>query len=370
MRVERCQATRCWEEADRRFDFERRRAEIAEQNRAPGFVRRGVALMPICFGISFTNTMLNQAGALVHVYGDGSVGVSTGAVEMGQGVSEKIARVAARTLSVDRERVKVESTNTTRVANTSPTAASTGADMNGNATRLACRAIRDRLLGVAAVELGLAADTLALEDEAIRVDGRSALGWQELVQAAYTSRTNLSAQAHYATPGIQLDKATGKGKPFAYHVYGVALIEAEVDILRGTYRVDAVRLVHDAGESIDPLIDRGQIEGALVQGLGLTLLEELVHDGAGRLLTDRLDTYKIPDIHFTPATIEIALLPDSANPLAPFNSKAVGEPPLMYGIGAWFAVADALRAHDPGLELEAGSPWTPEKVLLLLAERG
>jgi len=370
MRVERCEAVRAWDEADRRFGFEQRRREIAEQNQRAGFVRRGMALMPICFGISFTNTFLNQAGALVHVYGDGSVGVSTGAVEMGQGVAEKIARVAARTLGIARSRVKVESTNTSRVANTSPTAASTGADMNGHATSLACRAIRERLVGVAAGAIGVEAGRIAIEDGEVRVGGRRALGWDELVRAAYVGRVGLSAQAHYATPGIQFDKATGKGKPFAYHVYGVALVEAEVDLLRGTYRVDTVRLLHDAGESLDPLIDRGQIEGALVQGLGMMLLEQIARDGTGRLLTDRFDTYKIPDIDFAPKTIDVALLPGSACPLGPFNSKAIGEPPLLYGVGAWFAVADALRAFEPRLEIAHDAPWSPERVLLLLAGQG
>ncbi|MCI5208068.1 MAG: xanthine dehydrogenase, partial [Candidatus Electrothrix sp. ATG2] len=183
---------------------------------------------------------------------------------------------------------------------------------------------------------------------------------------AYLNRVSLSAQAYYATPDIWFDKATGKGKPFAYHVFGLALTEVTVDGLRGTYSVDAVQLVHDAGKSLHPLIDQGQIEGAVVQGLGWTTLETLQYGEDGSLLTNSLSSYKIPDIYFAPDVIEISLLEDSQNAFGPFHAKAIGEPPFMYGIGAYFALANALREFDPELEIQYDAPWTPEKVFMAL----
>ncbi len=367
MRVERCRAERTWEEAASRFRLAETELEVAEHNRRHRLAPRGVAMMPICFGVSFTNTFLNQAGALVHVYTDGSVAVSTGAVEMGQGVTAKIRAVASRTLGVDPERVRVESTSTARVANASPTAASTGADLNGKATELACAAVRERLRAVAAERLGCPPEQVEVAGEKVLAGGEDrGLTWPELVWLAYTRRVDLSAHAHYATPRIHYDKTREKGQPFAYHVWGAALVEVTLDALRGTYRVDRVRAVHDGGRSLDPLVDRGQVEGAVAQGVGWLTMEELVWDPSGRLLTDSLTTYKVPDIHTAPE-VETVFLADADNPEAVLQSKAIGEPPFLYGIGAYFALLQAMRAHRPDRPGLWDAPLTPEKVLMFLA---
>jgi xanthine dehydrogenase large subunit len=345
MRAEGCRAERCWDEADRAYDLEARVAAAAAHNATTAATKKGVAVMPVCFGISFTNTSMNQAGALVHVYTDGSVGVSTGAVEMGQGVNQKIRLIVAQTLGVDLDRVRVETTNTTRVANTSPTAASTGADLNGAAAKLACEQIVARL-------------------RAFAPDQRD---WSTLVAAAHLARIDLSAHAFYATPGIHFDKAREKGRPFAYHVYGTAIVEVTLDVLRGTSEIDAVRLVHDGGNLIDETIDRGQVEGALAQGLGWMLLEEVRWDPDGRLLHDTAGKYKVPDLGFLPDTVEVAFLQDAANSEAVLGSKAVGEPPLMYGIGAFFALRQAIAAAGGEVDAaRATAPLTPERTMALL----
>ena len=370
-KVKNCRARRCWDEAASIFDLEAARERVLKYNAANTISKKGLALMPVCFGISFTSTHLNQAGALVHVYTDGSVSVSTGAVEMGQGVNNKILQVASRTLGVSQARLRMESTCTRRVANTSPTAASTGADLNGKAVEIACSEIRRRLLWVAAEKLSVADPAgLAIRSETVYQNGSGTdLTWDKLVQAAFFSRINLSTQAHYAPPGIHFDRSTEKGEPFAYHVFGTAIVEATLDALRGTYTVDAVRAVHDAGTSLNPLADRGQAEGGIVQGIGWMTLEELLYSDQGRLLTDTLSTYKIPDIRTAPAEIDVRFLKDAPNPAAVLNSKAVGEPPFMYGIGAYFALLAALRAFRPGKPLPYAAPLTAEKVLNWLEEK-
>jgi xanthine dehydrogenase large subunit len=286
-------------------------------------------------------------------------------------VNNKVLLVAARALGVAQGRLRMESTCTLRVANTSPTAASTGADLNGRAAELACAEIRGRLLKVAAAALSLdGAAGLDIRQGAVYHDGiKTDLTWDKLVQAAFFSRVNLSAQAHYAPPGLHFDRATEKGEPFAYHVFGTALVEATVDCLRGTCTVDAVRAVHDAGSSLNPLVDRGQAEGGIVQGIGWMTLEELVYSDKGRLLTDSLSTYKLPDISTAPADIDVRFLPDAPNPAAVLNSKAVGEPPFMYGIGAYFALLAALRGFRPLQPLPFSAPLTNEKILGWLEEK-
>jgi xanthine dehydrogenase large subunit len=365
MRVERSQARRAFSELEARAEVARLRREIDAFNRDHTLSKRGLALMPVCFGISFTSTFLNQASALVHVYTDGSVSVSTAAVEMGQGVNTKIAGIAARTLGVPAERIRVETTNTTRVANTSPTAASSGADMNGRATEPACRAILDRLLRVAAELLETEVGRISVAEGNVLVgDVASGLTWEKLVWTAYTRRISLSAHVHYATPHIHYDRTREKGQPFAYHVFGAAAIEVTIDCLRGIYTVDRVWAVHDAGRSLNPLVDRGQLEGGLVQGLGWMTCEELLFDG-GRLLSGNLTNYKIPDLMATPE-IDANFLDDADNPHAVLSSKAIGEPPLMYGIGAYFALLDAMKAFRPGLPAFFTAPMTPERVLMAL----
>lgn len=346
------------------------RDRIEKFNRENAIERKGLSFMPVCFGISFTNTSLNQASALVHVYVDGSVGVSTGAVEMGQGVNTKIAQVAARTLGIGLDRIKVETTNTTRAANTSPTAASTGADMNGNATRIACGQILKRLLRFAGTELGEAYDDLKMEDGTVMLRGSaSPMAWEELVSRAYLQRISLSCQAHYATPDIHFDKTGEKGRPFAYHVAGTAVTEVTLDRLRGTFTAQRVLIVHDAGDSINPLVDRGQIQGGLVQGMGWVTMEELKYDpSSSRLLSNSLATYKVPDITAAPREVEIHFLELKRDNAGVYNSKAVGEPPFMYGIGTFTALLDALQ--NSGIEPPEtfSTPLSSEKLLLYLTE--
>jgi len=365
MQVQRSQARRSFKEAAERFDLKALEDEISAHNATSRLTKRGVAAMPVCFGISFTNAMLNQAGALVHVYTDGSVSVSTGAIEMGQGVSAKILAVASGTLGLPQNRIRVESTTTRTIANTSPTAASSGADMNGRATEIACRAISDRLLAVAAERLNISFDELSITDGSVVTNGEPTdLEWNELVWTAYTKRVNLSAHAHYATPGLWYDKETEQGEPFAYHVFGTAVLEVTVDCLRGIYTVDRVRMVHDGGRSLAEKVDMGQLEGGLAQGLGWMTMEELVfHEG--RNVSDTLSTYKIPDLPSTPI-LEGHFLEDADNPKAVMHSKAIGEPPFMYGIGVYYALLDALRAFRPDREGVYDAPLTPEKALLFL----
>lgn len=370
MQVENCNSRRCWKEADQRYDFEKIYKKAETFNAANKITKKGVAVMPVCFGISFTNSMLNQAGALVHVYTDGSVNVSTGAVEMGQGVNMKILGIVAHTFSISPERVKIETTNTGRVANTSPTAASTGADMNGKAAETACQSILERLKKVASDLLNHhSADDIEIKDEVVYLKGKKTdLTWEKVVMEAYLKRTHLSAQGYYATPGIYFDRSKEKGKPFAYHVYGTAITEVTLDCLRGTYEIDAVRLVHDAGKSLNFLIDRGQAEGGLVQGIGWMTMEELIYTKEGQLLTDTSGTYKIPDIKSTPGIIDVHFLEDADNPKAVLSSKAIGEPPFMYGIGTYFAIFNAMKAFRPDKKIFFESPLTPEKVLRYLYE--
>ncbi|WP_020601539.1 xanthine dehydrogenase molybdopterin binding subunit [Spirosoma spitsbergense] len=361
------EARACWDKAVTTYKVDMRRSQIADFNAANILYKKGVALMPVCFGISFTNTRMNQARALVHVYTDGSVGVSTGAVEMGQGVNTKMVQVAAQVFSILPERIKIQSTSTYRIANTSPSAASATADLNGRAVQIACTDILNRLKAVAAQELHTDEAAITLKDEWVYVgDQCTDYTWQRLVLAAYGRRISLSEHAHYATPVIHFDPVTGKGHPFAYHVYGTAVVEVTIDCVRGTYETDAVNVVHDFGASMNPLIDRGQIEGGIVQGIGWMTLEEVIYDKAGRLRSNALSTYKVPDIYSVPKEITIEFLQTQTDNLAIFRSKAVGEPPLMYGIGAYFALRNAIRAFNPSATIPFDAPMTPEKVLLAL----
>jgi len=366
MKFESDSPVRCWAALDKRHDLAACRARVEAFNRGHSLTKKGLAVMPVCFGISFTTTFLNQAASLVHVYTDGSVGVSTAAVEMGQGVNRKIRRVAACTLGISLDRVRMESTNTGRVANTSPTAASSSADLNGHATRLACLQILERLRQALAAERGCSAGEINIDNEyVLQAHQRLVLSWEQLVAWAYARRIPLSAYAGYATPGIHFDKSKEKGRPFAYHAVGAAVVEATVDGLRGVPRVDSVKIVHDVGLSLDPEVDRGQIEGAVVQGVGWMTCEELVYSTEGKILTDSMATYKVPDINDTPE-VSVDFLEDAPQPVGILGAKTVGEPPLMYGIGAYFAILDALRFLRPDLTPVFRAPMTAERTLLLL----
>ena len=366
--VENSQAERCWIKSEEQYDVKNLKQDVENFNIKNYQFKRGIALMPICFGISFTNTFLNQASALVHIYTDGSIGVSTAAVEMGQGVNEKIKIAVSKVFSVTQDRIRIETTNTTRVANTSATAASSGADLNGNAAIIACKNILDRLLKIAAEELKVSAfSDLELMEEVIFNKGiKTNLIWNELIKLAYQKRISLSSHALYATPDIYFNKETNKGRPFAYHVYGTGVTTVTLDCLRGTYTIDSVKVVHDFGKSLNPVIDIGQVEGGIAQGIGWLTVEEVSHSSEGKLLSNSLSTYKIPDIYSAPKEIDIHFLEESENQYGPFNSKAIGEPPLMYGIGAYFAILNAMKAFRPDMKFEIKAPITPEKVLMNL----
>ncbi len=344
------------------------RQRVDQYNAAHRAVKKGYAVMPICFGISFTATFLNQGSALVHVYTDGSVSITTGGVEMGQGISTKIADIAARALGIREERIRVESTNTSRIANMSPSAASATADLCGGATLKAIDQILERLYAAARKELNL--DKKApcqIRDEQLLCNGKpTGWDWRKLVEATYFSRVSLSAHAFYATPGIHFDKSAEKGHPFAYHVYGAAIFEVTLDGLRGTYRIDSVKIVHDLARPLNRVIDLGQIEGGLAQGMGWMTVEDLQYDAQGRLLSNGLASYKAPEVYFMPDDLETTLLEDHENRFGPYGSKAVGEPPLMYGIGLFFAIREAMKAFRPGREYGFRVPMTPERVLLEL----
>ncbi|MBK9478191.1 MAG: molybdopterin-dependent oxidoreductase [Bacteroidetes bacterium] len=365
--VSGCEAHNCWDTATNIFQFEKERTAVNEFNKSNSLLKKGMAIMPICFGISFTKTLMNQARALVHVYTDGSVGISTGAVEMGQGVNTKMLQVASSIFSIASSKIKIETTNTTRVANTSPSAASATADLNGKATQLACEAIKKRLLKRAAAELNANENDLELKDECVlNKNVPTEITWNKLVMSCYLNRESLSESAHYSTPEINFDASKEKGHPFAYHVYGTALFIVTVDCLRGTYETDAVKIVHDYGESMNPFIDKGQIEGGLVQGIGWMTMEEVIYNKEGKLVSNALSTYKVPDIYSVPKEITIQPLKTKGSELAIFKSKAVGEPPLMYGIGAYFALRNAVLAFNPSVKMELNAPLTPEKILMNL----
>ena len=357
----------CWNKAESLYKTTELNAEVEAFNANNYLYKKGLSFMPVCFGISFTNTSMNQARALVHVYTDGSVSVSTGAIEMGQGVNTKMLQVAASVFALPAGKIKLHTTNTSRIANSSPSAASATADLNGKAVLMACTAILDRLKQVAAEQLKTSVESIYFKEELVYVNGQqSEMSWKNLINASYMKRVSLSEHSHYITPEVHFDKAIEKGHPFAYHVYGTAITIVTVDCLRGTYAFDAVKIVHDFGTSMNPDIDRGQIEGGLVQGIGWMTMEEIVYDANGKLRSNALSTYKIPDIYSVPKQVDIEFLKTDVDNLAIFKSKAVGEPPLMYGIGAFFAIRNAIKAFNADAVIPFDAPMTPEKTLMAL----
>ena len=348
-----------------KFDIETIEKEIQEFNSSHSDVKKGFSLMPVTFGISFTKTPMNQARALVQIYTDGSVGVSTGAVEMGQGVNTKMLQIVTQTFFIDPKRVKLESTNTTRVANTSPSAASATADLNGKALQKACNVLLERLKSCAADHLNVSSTDVTLKDGMVYTnENKTDLTWDQLVMMAFLKRICLTENGHYATPTIHFDMTKEKGRPFAYHVYGLALTQVTLDCVRGTYEFDAVKIVHDFGKSMNPSVDFGQIEGGLVQGMGWMMMEDLRYNDRGQLLSNTLSTYKIPDIYSVPKTVTIEPLETNGSDMAILKSKAVGEPPLMYGIGAYFAIDNAIKLFNPNFTSTFDAPFTHEKVLM------
>jgi xanthine dehydrogenase large subunit len=366
--LQQVEANHTWDTCMKSYEYESQKKRVEDFNANNTRFKKGLAVQPICFGISFTNTMMNHARALVHIYHDGSVVVSTGAVEMGQGVNTKMLQIVVETFGIKPSKVRIESTNTLRVANTSPTAASAGADLNGKALQMACNALLERLKAVVQKEYN--DQIIELKDEMVFAnETKTDISWNDLITKAFTQRVALSENAHYATPTIHYDKTKEKGHPFAYHVYGTAIHEVTVDCLKGTYDFDSVNIVHDFGKSMNPTIDNGQIEGGLVQGIGWMTLEEIIYNDKGRLVSNALSTYKVPDIYSVPKQINIQHLETEGHELAIKKSKAVGEPPLMYGIGAYFAIRNAVQAFNPNVDLAVNAPYTPEKVLLDLYKK-
>ena len=359
------QAKSSWSTAKESFKLDQSYQGIEHFNNNNNLHKKGISVMPIAFGISFTNTPMNHARALVHIYQDGSVGISTGAVEMGQSVNTKMLQVAADIFGIDPSKVKLETTNTTRVANTSPTAASSTADLNGKAVEMACDLLIERLSKVAATMLSVNPENISFKNDAAYVnDTKKGLTWEAVVAQAMLERVALTENAHYATPMIHFDKSIEKGHPFAYHVYGTAITSVTLDCLRGTYEIDTVKIVHDFGKSMNLGIDIGQVEGALAQGIGWMTMEEILYNKEGRLLSNALSTYKVPDIFSAAKKIEIVPLETTGNDLAIKKSKAVGEPPLMYGIGTYFAIEHAIKAFNKNYNSTFHAPFTPEKVLM------
>jgi len=359
-----------WDAVKSTFNMAKKTQEIQDFNAKNQAFKKGLSLMPIAFGISFTNTPMNHARALVHIYNDGSVGISTGAVEMGQSVNTKMLQVAAMSFGLAPERVKIETTNTTRIANMSPTAASATADLNGKALLKACNSLKERMAPVIMEHLALTnSDKITYQDNFIFTNGtKSTLSWEALITATFLKRISLSEHAHYATPVIHFDKTIEKGHPFAYHVYGTALTTVTLDCIRGTYEFDAVEIVHDFGKTMNKGIDIGQVEGALVQGMGWMTMEEISYNEKGQLLSNSLSGYKVPDIFSVPKDVKVVPLETDGSEMAILKSKAVGEPPFMYGIGAYFAIQDAMAAFNPKYTYKFDAPMTPEKVLMGLYE--
>ncbi|MDH2325703.1 xanthine dehydrogenase molybdopterin binding subunit [Cereibacter sp. SYSU M97828] len=343
-------------ELTRTSDYRARRKAIAEWNAGSPILKRGIALTPVKFGISFTLTWLNQAGALVHVYQDGSVHLNHGGTEMGQGLFQKVAQVAAGVFGIDTSAVKITATDTGKVPNTSATAASSGSDLNGMAVKAACETLRDRIsdhFGGATFANG-------------RVRTADAdMSFAEAAARAYQARVSLSATGYYATPKITWDRLRGQGRPFFYFAYGAAVTEVVIDTLTGENRILRTDILHDTGSSLNPALDIGQIEGGYVQGAGWLTTEELVWDDKGRLRTHAPSTYKIPACSDRPRDFRVALWerPNPENSIG--RSKAVGEPPFMLGISAFMAISDAIAscgARYPALD----APATPERILKAL----
>jgi xanthine dehydrogenase large subunit len=346
-------------------DYRARRAAIIAENAKGGVSRHGIALTPVKFGISFTATWYNQAGALVHVYSDGSIHLNHGGTEMGQGLNTKVAQVVADAFQVDFETVKITKTTTEKVPNTSATAASSGSDLNGMAALDACEQIKARLIAFAAERWQAKPADIAFVPNALRI-GTETMPFAELVAEAYKARVQLSAAGFYKTPKIHWDRAAGKGRPFYYFAYGAACSEVEIDTLTGEYRVLRTDILHDVGRSLNPAIDRGQVEGAFIQGMGWLTTEELWWDKDGRLRTHAPSTYKIPLASDRPRVFNVALADWSENREPTIKrSKAVGEPPFMLGISVFEALSMAVASvadyrECPRLE----APATPERVLM------
>lgn len=356
-----------WERLQKSSRFTGRQEEVTAFNAAHPNCRRGIAITPVKFGISFTATLYNQAGALVLVYRDGSVQVNHGGTEMGQGLYTKIGQIAVDALGVKPEAIRLMPTRTDKIPNTSATAASSGTDLNGAAVLDACRTIRAALEPVAAAMLECPPSQVRFDDGNVFAAEHSGhiLPFAKVVEAAYRQRVPLFASGFYRTPEIHYDPKTCQGRPFYYYAYGAAVSEVEVDAFTGQYRLLRADLLEDVGDSLSPLVDRGQIEGGFIQGVGWLTLEELVWDAEGRLATNGASTYKLPSWSEMPAEFYVDFLPRAAEPGVVFGSKAVGEPPLMLALSVREALREAVASFGPGI-VELDSPCTPERIFFAI----
>ncbi len=350
-------------ELEKSSDYKNRRRQIAKFNRKNRFLKKGISLNPVKFGIAFTLMHLNQAGSLVHVYTDGSVQVNHGGTEMGQGLNLKVAQVVAEEFGIDVSQIQITATSTEKVPNTTPTAASSGSDLNGMASKKAAEKIKKRMVD-------LAARLFQADRKAIRfINGKVELGdrqisFAELANQCFIERVQLSATGYYATPELTWERETVSGKAFLYFAYGASCSEVTIDTLTGEMKVDRVDILHDVGSSINPAIDIGQIEGGFVQGMGWLTTEELVYDSDGRLSTHAPSTYKIPTCSDVPADFRTALFASKGNKANTiYRSKAVGEPPLMLALSVFSAIFHALASINPGKVPNLDTPATPEAIL-------
>jgi xanthine dehydrogenase large subunit len=358
---------RLFDELMRSSGYAQRKEEVARFNAGSRHLKRGLSFQPVKFGISFTTSFLNQAGALVNVFQDGTVQLNHGGTEMGQGLHTKMITIAAHELGVPVSSVRIMNTATDKVPNTSATAASSGADLNGQAVRAACETLRERLRTVAAQLLGADSAEVVFEDGTVysRVRPEQRIPFAKVTAQAYLSQVSMSATGYYRTPGIHYDRAAGKGKPFHYFAYGVAVVEVELSGLTGEHRLRRVDILHDCGNSLVPSIDLGQIEGGFVQGYGWLTCEEVLFDDKGYLRTHSPDTYKIPALGDVPHAFNVQLLQGAPQDDVIHGSKAVGEPPFMLAIGAVTALRQAIAAFGPpSHEVELRLPCTPEALLL------
>ena len=345
-------------------DYAARREAIKAFNASSPILKKGLALTPVKFGISFTASFLNQAGALIHIYTDGSIHLNHGGTEMGQGLNIKVAQVVAQVFQVDISRVQITATNTDKVPNTSPTAASSGADLNGKAAQNAAETLKQRLIAFAANHYEVSEDAVAFNNGHVRV-GEQVLRFESLIQQAYVGQVSLSSTGYYKTPKIFYDRSQARGRPFYYFAFGAACAEVIVDTLTGEYKMLRTDILHDVGASLNPAIDTGQVEGGYLQGAGWLTMEELVWNAKGKLVTSGPASYKIPTTADMPLDFRVKLVENRNNPQdTVFHSKAVGEPPFMLGIAAWCAIKDAVASlADYRAQPNIDAPATPERVL-------
>jgi len=365
-----------YEQLEKSSDYQNRKTEIEKFNSQNKYYKRGIAFTPVKFGISFTTAFLNQAGALINIYMDGSVLVNHGGTEMGQGLNTKMQQIAALEFGIDFENVKVNATNTSKIPNTSPTAASSGADMNGMAVKNACDKLKLRISEVVTNEFNIKdnskislKENIVFENNYI-IDNQNPerkIAFKDAIPIVRFNRVSLSATGFYKTPNVNFDRATGTGNPFFYFAYGMSVSEVLLDTLTGYAKVLRTDILHDCGKSINPTIDKGQIEGAFVQGLGWVTTEECKWDSKGSLLNHSPDTYKIPSVQDIPEIFNVNILENQPQPQTIHNSKAVGEPPFMLAFSVWFAIKDAISAiKNHKVEPDWNIPATNEMILLAI----